>query len=135
MAEKVAAFRFLGYKIIESSLKYDSKVSEFNNLSVNIKSSAGLNEQDLKFKLELELEVKSESGNFLATVKAIGFFEFDAELDEERKSIFFNSSAPAILFPYIRSYITSLTALSGIQPVILPTINLSHRIGKQKTDI
>lgn len=134
MAEKIASFRFLEYKIVESYLKYNPAIPEFNNLSVNIKSSAGVNEKDLKFKLELELEVKNESDDFTASVKAIGLFEFDSNLSDKHKEIFFNSSAPAILFPYIRAYITSLTALSGIQPIILPTINLSGRNNKNNQE-
>lgn len=37
MAEQIAAFRFIGYKIVESSIKYNPDQSDFDNLSVNIK--------------------------------------------------------------------------------------------------
>ncbi|HAN13397.1 MAG TPA: protein export chaperone secb [Bacteroides sp.] len=134
MAEQIAAFRFIGYKIVESSIKYDPDQSDFDNLSVNIKNTTGINEEDLKLKLELELEVKNESNDLNIVVKAIGIFEFDRDLPDKHKEIFFNSSAPAILFPYIRAYITSLTALSGIQPIILPTINLSGRNNKNNQE-
>lgn len=82
----------------------------------------------------MELEVKNESNDLNIVVKAIGIFEFDRDLPDKHKEIFFNSSAPAILFPYIRAYITSLTALSGIQPIILPTINLSGRNNKNNQE-
>lgn len=130
MAEKIAAFRFIGYKIVESSIKYNPDLSNIENLSVNIKNTTGINVDELKLRLELELEVKNESNDLNVVVKAIGIFEFDSNLSDKHKEIFFNSSAPAILFPYIRAYITSLTALSGIQPIILPTINLSGRNNK-----
>ena len=130
MAEKVAAFRFIGYKIVESSIKFNPDLSNFDNLSVKIKNTTGINEDELKLRLELELEVKNVSDDLNVFVKAIGIFEFESNLPERHKEIFFNTSAPAILFPYIRAYITSLTALSGIQPIILPTINLSGRNNK-----
>lgn len=130
MAEKIAAFRFIGYKIVESSIKYNPDLSNIENLCVNIKNTTGINEDELKLSLELELEVKNESNDLNVVVKAIGIFEFDSNLSDNHKEIFFNSSAPSILFPYIRAYITSLTALSGIQPIILPTINLSGRNNK-----
>ena len=60
-------------------------------------------------------------------VVVIGLFEFDRDVDEKLKSTFFNSSAPAILFPYVRAYVTTLTGLSGVNPVILPTLNLAVR--------
>lgn len=134
MAEKIAAFRFIGYKIVESSIKYNPELSDFENLSVNIKNTTGINEEELKLKLELELEVKNDSDDLNVVVKAIGIFEFDSNLSDKHKEIFFNTSAPAILFPYIRAYITSLTALSGIQPIILPTINLSGRSNKSEQE-
>lgn len=56
-----------------------------------------------------------------------GQFEFDKDLTDPVKESFFNVNAPAILFPYVRAYISTLTALSGINPIILPTINLSNR--------
>ena len=38
---------------------------------------------------------------------------------------YFAVNAPAILFPYIRAYISLLTSLSGVGTVLLPTLNLS----------
>ena len=32
--------------------------------------------------------------------------------------------APALLFPYIRAYVSNITALSGMQPIIMPTLNM-----------
>ncbi len=34
-------------------------------------------------------------------------------------------NAPAILFPYIRSYISTLSTLSGLSPIVLHTLNLT----------
>ena len=53
----------------------------------------------------------------------MGIFEFDEDLTN--KQLFFSQNAPAILFPYIRAYISALTALSGIPTITLPTLNLS----------
>ena len=45
--------------------------------------------------------------------------------DSDKLSRFLYLNAPAIMFPYLRAYISSLTALSGINPITLPTLNLS----------
>lgn len=37
----------------------------------------------------------------------------------------FYKNAPAIIFPYVRAYVTSLTVLSGIEAINIPTMNLS----------
>ena len=60
------------------------------------------------------------------------FFKANQDLDEEfKKSDFVKVSAPAIAFPYIRSYISNLTLQSGYPTVILPSINFV-RLAKEK---
>ena len=44
-------------------------------------------------------------------------------LDNLNNLFFVN--APALLFPYIRAYISTLTNLSGFDPINLPTLNMS----------
>ena len=39
---------------------------------------------------------------------------------------FFYINAPALLFPYIRAYISTLTNLSGFEPINLPTLNMTR---------
>lgn len=43
----------------------------------------------------------------------IGNFEFEQELDDVIKKSLVNTNAPAIMFPYIRSFITTFTANLG----------------------
>ncbi len=51
-------------------------------------------------------------------------FESDQEMSEEfQKSPFVGVNAPAIAYPYMRAYISTFCALSGFEPVILPTVN------------
>ena len=38
----------------------------------------------------------------------------------------------AILFPYLRSIITTITSSMGIQPIILPTMNIVKMIKEKK---
>lgn len=52
------------------------------------------------------------------------FFVTDKELDDRFfSSPFAKANAPAIAFPYIRSYISNLTIQSGYETVVLPSIN------------
>ena len=70
---------------------------------------------------------KAYAGTQIIELKSEGYFEFEKNITDDERKVFFNMSAPAILFPYIRAYISALTSLSGINPVILPTLNLSKR--------
>ena len=51
---------------------------------------------------------------------------------------YFYTNAPAILFPYIRAYISTLTNLSGYKPINLPTLNLTslrEELEKNTTEV
>lgn len=51
-------------------------------------------------------------------------FNVDVDIDDDFKnSPFLKINAPAIAFPYVRSYISNLTLQSGYPPVFLPSIN------------
>ena len=55
------------------------------------------------------------------------FFNFeivDEKITEDFKlSSFSKINAPAIAFPYLRAFVSNLTLQSGLEPVILPSIN------------
>ncbi len=74
------------------------------------------------FKIIMEIELKDEHVFELA-LRAVGNFELDSEIDEELKKKFVNANAPAIMFPYVRSFITTLSANLGnvVGPLLIPT--------------
>lgn len=127
MAEKIAKFRFSGYKIIESSINIDPEKEVGQKMSVEFRQTDGVEVGEHKMHLVLDAHVNDDANALEVHVKALGFFEFDDNLSEEMKAIFFKTSAPAILFPYVRAYISTLSSLSGIKPIILPTLNMSQR--------
>jgi preprotein translocase subunit SecB len=125
MTEQIAKFRFLGYKILRSSIEVQEDAT--GTLDVAFRRIKSVEEDKRVFKLQLDIAVTSKTGSVKIDVSATGSFEFDGDLSQEERSAFFNTNAPAILFPYVRAYIGTLTSLSGMNPVILPTLNLSAR--------
>ena len=125
MPQKTAKFRLKEYKINKASIEFDPSLPISENLSIEIERKSAINQEDQIYKLELGIKIRDEKNIFQVTADLIGLFEFDSDIDENMKNIFFNINAPAILFPYVRAYISTLTSLSGIKPVILPTINLT----------
>ena len=53
------------------------------------------------------------------------FFEFRTKLEQEKKDIIITKNAVAILFPYLRSQVTRMTAQPDIEPVVIPAININ----------
>lgn len=127
MAEKISKFRFHGYKITDSLIHIDANQEVSKGCDVTFEKTAGVNEAERKMRLLLIAKIDSHNKAMHIEVKAEGYFEFEQDITDDEKKIFFNTSAPAILFPYVRAYIGSLTALSGVAPVVLPTLNLSDR--------
>lgn len=85
------------------------------------------------FSLEFLLNLSSKDDVTSIKASFIGEFETDGNLNID--SDFLNSSfitvnAPAILFPFIRSYISTMTINAGLNPIVLPTINFANRINK-----
>ena len=77
---------------------------------------------DDSFGVGFEIDVKDN--DFDLFVEAIFMFKLDEKITEEFKlSNFPKINAPAIAFPFLRSYISNLTLQSGFDPVILPSIN------------
>lgn len=124
MMEKKSGFQFDNF-IIKRSLFEIKEEVEISDLSVAFKPSGRIDYDKGLFHLELSVKISDPNENFNIEIDSLGFFKFDGIKKEELSSFLFHN-APALLFPYLRAYISSLTTLSGIQPIVLPTLNLSN---------
>jgi preprotein translocase subunit SecB len=120
----MAKFRFKDYKIVDASIHISPDGITSNKMSVEMKPQSCASDSDLNYKLQLDIKISNSENQFSVFVSIIGLFEFDSDLEPKAKENFFKINAPSILFPYVRAYISTLTSLSGMVPVILPTINI-----------
>lgn len=126
-----ANFRFVNYLIKESSLLVKDFVSS-DEISLNIELNATVpsSGEDVMPQLEIVLDAKDKDEKFSVRMKIVGFFEADRIVEQLQLNRFMAFNAPAILFPYVRAFLSSISAQAGMQPVIIPTINL-HDLGKE----
>lgn len=102
--------------------------NDFNEeLEIGLKVSSAFNEKETNsYLINMELEVKANDDSLNIFCKAVGLFETAEVITEDFKQSFFVTvNSPAILFPFIRSYINTISSNSGIPPIILPSINFS----------
>ena len=69
-------------------------------------------------------EVTLSSSNFFELfIISVGTFELKANVDKTLKKVFVNINAAAIMFPYVKAFITTLTTNLGnvTSPLIIPT--------------
>ena len=80
------------------------------------------NEKMFFVSLSVKIENTEESPKpFDLTVRLTGIFETEAATDEERKA--FTVRATEILYPYLRTAVTSLTSAAFAAPLMLPVVN------------
>lgn len=76
----------------------------------------------------LIMHVSIEDTNKMAKVNVSLNATFKVDTDNEREfNGFLYVNAPAIVFPYLRAYVSALTSLSGVNTIVLPTLNLTEK--------
>ena len=101
-------------KIGESKSKANPKMG----LSQSIEER---NEGEYKVILSLKVEKKDAFG---IEIEMVGLFVINEDL--EAKPILVRNNTVAIMFPYIRSELTLLTAQPNMAPIVLPPININQ---------
>jgi preprotein translocase subunit SecB len=124
MSDKSNKISFKNFYVKESYIKFN-KLEDLD-INVDFKTSGLVLKEKKVFILSIETIITEKDNNLNINLKTDSFFEFfdDNDLDSLIDS-FFIVNSPAITFPYIRAYISSLSALSGLTTIILPTLNLS----------
>ncbi len=123
--EKIAQFRFLSHKFTDTSIKINSDNNLSTEISINIERKIIEIPDTNNMNLLLTTCATDRNKNIEINVTVSAIFEYDPQLAPKEKEQFFKYNAIAIVFPFVRAYINALTALSGIEPIVLPTINFS----------
>lgn len=122
---KQIAFKQFGVINIDySTNQLDKNLT--NDLEVNFQfGSMRPDESDNQFLVYFEVEfISKQYREFVLKVKAVGEFECISNLDDEfMESDFVEISAPAIVFPYLRAFISNLTLSIGFDPITFPTVD------------
>ena len=92
------------------------------------KSSIGKNIETIDendYKCSLAYKMSDDEDSTSLEIVVSGIFEFKADLEPDLKEVIITKNTMAILFPYLRSQVTLLTAQPDIEPVVLPPININ----------
>lgn len=126
--------KFLGTKVEKLSLivgdtdehaqKDDFQLSFVNGFS---------DDDDKSFIVRFSITVSSVEENFVLELDYVGFFTTEESITEEfRESHFPSVNAPAIAYPFMRSFINTITVNSNLNPVIIPTINFQELVKQNR---
>jgi preprotein translocase subunit SecB len=127
----LSTFKFDGYKILKSNMEFSEDFKmDTDKIHIAITVSGLVKSAENKFILNLNLKLKDDDEKFQLQVESLGNFSFKPAEDGKDSTNFFYINASAILFPYVRGYISLLTSISSNQTLNLPTMNLTH-LGKE----
>ncbi len=119
---KNAEFQFDSFLITKSLFEINNHFESLD-LIINFKPSGKLDKKNSLFNLILGIVISDKANSIKIEIEVVGYFKY-SNIEEKKLNDFLYQNAPAILFPYIRAYISALTTLSGINPIVLPTLNL-----------
>lgn len=126
-----ARFRFVEYLFQETSIKLTGE-DIGDDVEFGIEPNGIFEEDNKMFILTLNVLVKDKKSSLEVKMTVTGKFEYETN-DIQELVPYLGFNAPAIMFPYIRAYITNITALGGMSPIILPTLNMES-VGKELLD-
>ena len=114
-----------GYKVdkIEfvNSLDNGSKIALGNKFSYNVQYAKDRN--ICKGEFDIDVHDKDNPSKFAIHIVISGIFAFDPEKKKEE----IHTETFKAIFPYAKALITTVTANCGIQPVIIPTIDIDNQ--------
>lgn len=131
--EYPSKMKFIDYVVdhIEYRSNLDFDDSEVSiDFDIRPEFIQGENEQDLMVVLDVDIfkDAKKNNYPFEMNLRLVGYFKIEGSNEKDK----FKANALAIMYPYVRSIVTSYTANANVNPLILPVININAFIESRK---
>lgn len=120
-----ADFTLVDFQFIESHL-YNNNSNE-DELTIDFKPSGTYTKGGTTFDLVLDFKAHTSEDKLAIHCKVAGRYELSVPINSvEDLPAHFYANSIAILFPYLRAFVSTLTSLSSRnQHILLPTYNLT----------
>lgn len=124
---KEAIFSLNRYNFPMVKLNLSNIKSGNNNLKLSIEPYGTFSKKERSFLLNFNFTAYSEEDmeHPCVEILCMGEFTFKEISSIEEIPSYFYANSIAILFPYIRAFISTVTLQANYQPIVLPTMNLS----------
>ena len=121
-----ASFSIVQYVFDKVLIDLEERKSK--DIFVKFLPSGVLNTADSTFDLTFEFQAftsKEQDTNPFVSVRCIGTFQFNGVKSIDDIPSFFYRNSIALLFPYVRAYVSLITNQANVSQVMLPTMNLT----------
>ena len=117
-----AKFKLESYKFTHAFLNIKE---DTNLLNLDFKPNGVFYPNNKSFKLEFLFQAKDDaSKEDIVKVNCVAWFLFQDINKFEDIPDYFYANSIAILFPYVRAFVSTLTLQANVPPIVLPTLNL-----------
>lgn len=123
---KAATFTLKSYRFLQVSMDFEAQ--EGATLSVSFDPYGEYSKATGEYKLRLITRVSSEEKEFISTTLQV-VFGFTESIELSEIPDYFYPNSMAIVFPYVRSFLSTLSLQANVPPIILPIINFSDLQG------
>jgi preprotein translocase subunit SecB len=122
---KKAAFSFQSYKV--SSIILNEPPAQEEIISVQFNPSGKYFLQEGRYILQLDFIASTEEKeNKFLSISLESVFIFDEKnIEAKQLPIYFYRNCIAIVFPYMRAIVSTITSVTNSRPLLLPLLNLS----------
>jgi preprotein translocase subunit SecB len=126
-----SCLQFDGYEVNTINFKLSNGVKENQEIQINPKLQIEVNEvANDSYRVKLSFTLESEENNelpFDMSIVMTGHFSFcagETKEETELREKVMHENTVAIMFPFLRSIVASLTVTANIPPLVLPVINI-----------
>ena len=120
----ISSLKFINYIVNSVNYKVNMNANKEGTYKFNfdINNTTKISKEKDKMTITLSANVFKgvDDAPFYIDVEITGYFEIEGKEDISK----FEPNAIAIMYPYLRSIISTYTASANVAPVILPAINV-----------
>ena len=118
-----ASFKLDSYHFSKASL--DFNIPNEAELNISFKLKGTFDQKNSRYNLNFDVKVEcKETDSVVVNVSCEAYFSFNGKVAFNEIPDYFYPNSLAILFPYVRAFVSTISLQANVQPVILPTINL-----------
>lgn len=120
-------YKLLNIILLKSDFEREDEIN-FANPDFSSNIDINFDNQESEDKLFVNLIISFWAGvadnkQIKAFIKMLGIFEYNKDSNAISLEEFAKINAPAIIFPFVREHLASLSTKAGINPILLPPIN------------
>lgn len=131
-----AAFKLDSYRFAKAFLNFN--IPNDTELNISFNPRGRFYEHEGRYELDFDVKVEcKETNTVVVDISCNASFSFEGIVSINEIPEFFYPNSLAIIFPYVRAFVSTLSLQANVQPIVLPTINLMGLTGelKGKTEV